>query len=156
MNTNDRKNFAAAVGRLFAVYAESLTDAVIDAWWGALSPHDFKDVVMAMSRHACDPRAGMFRPTPAHIIKNLEDISNDRARSALAARRAAQPLIDSLEDELYRVKHDLDRDRVDPSWARETIANLHRRIAAARQDMKKSVVEAIENVHQENAPRVIG
>lgn len=85
MDEQERKAFGTAMTRLFAVYGEPITPTLLSAWWGALAPrYPLVSVVDAMNAHATDPDAGMFRPTPAHIIRHLEGRSAERALGAWA------------------------------------------------------------------------
>lgn len=157
MNTADRRGFAQAIGRLFAIYGESVTEAVIDAWWGTMQPYPFADVLEGMNRHAVDPQAGMFRPTPAHVIKHMEALNTERARRVIQARHAAQPKIDKIEDELYRIEHDLEMGRIDRDHGLARRSDLHRYLRQVRSETEQNIIEAIGNdVHQDHAQRKIG
>lgn len=79
MNERNRKEFAEAMARLFAIYGDTVTPNLLSAWWGALASYSVEAVKLAMNRHASDPAAGMFRPTPAHIIKHLTGTPDSRA-----------------------------------------------------------------------------
>ncbi len=156
MNAGDRRDFAAALAQLFVVYGDSVTPALADAWWGALLPYPIHDILQAMNRHAVDPEAGMYRATPAHIVKHLEAIEAERAQRILAARRNAQPRIDALEDVLYRLLHDRDRGNSGPDAERE-IARLQRSLREERQRINATIIGITsEHVHQDHPQRKVG
>lgn len=72
MQKSDRKQFAAALTQLFAVYGAELTERVLTAWWGVLSPYKLEAVLAAMNLHAGDVDRGMYKPTPADVRRHLE------------------------------------------------------------------------------------
>ena len=82
----DRKPFAEAMTQLFAIYGDKLTKPLLNAWWGLLERYPLERVKLAMNAHASDIEAGMFRPTPAHILKHLERTIPDAEAAALAAK----------------------------------------------------------------------
>lgn len=110
MQPADRATFAIAMTRLFAIYGDELTDALLDAWWGVLGPYELRDVRWAMNAHATDPDKGRFRPTPADIIRHITEtlpaVKAERRRQAMiAARDMCRPLEDELG--LLRTKIEL-------------------------------------------------
>lgn len=139
MNEGDRKNFSQAIGQLMAIYADSVTPAVLNAWWGALQPYQFKDVAAGMNRHAIDPKAGMFRPTPAHVIGHIEQIEAERAMAIAKLMRSVQPSIDALEDQMYRALHDARMDRMADSEARRIADDCRQQIEQIRRGLSAQI-----------------
>lgn len=72
MLKSERKQFAESLTQLFAIYGDDVTPRVLDAWWGVLEPYRLQAVLAAMNLHAGDVKAGMYRPTPAHVRQHLE------------------------------------------------------------------------------------
>ena len=134
MNPNDRHHFATAMTRLFAVYGDELTDALLDAWFGVLAGYDLREVRVAMSAHVTDPDKGRFRPTPADIIRHItETLPQSRAKLRNAQIREARDRIDPLERELFDLRHRLEFDQIpveDRDRARARINGLSMQIGA--------------------------
>lgn len=96
----DRKPFAEAMTQLFAIYGDKLTRPLLDAWWGLLERYPLDRVKLAMNAHASDIEAGMFRPTPAHILKHLErTIPNAEAEAAAALAKQFRDRFNALDAE---------------------------------------------------------
>lgn len=103
----DKHEFSQAVNQLFAIYDTEVTDKVLRAWWGVLSPYHLQAVLAAMNLHAGDPVAGMYRPTPAHIRRHLEVTIPAMIRERREAIiREARSRLRVIEDELNRVRTD--------------------------------------------------
>lgn len=85
----DKVLFSRAMARLFALYGDELTPTLLQAWWGALEEYSVDEVMQAMNHHAKDPKAGMFRPTPAHLMTHLTE-TIPRERRQLAAQHQRQ------------------------------------------------------------------
>ena len=106
MTADDRAQFALAMTRLFAIYGDELTDALLDAWFGVLAGYDLREVRVAMSAHVTDPDKGRFRPTPADIIRHItETLPQSRAKLRNAQIREARDRIDPLERELFDLRY---------------------------------------------------
>ena len=134
MHQRDRHDFAAAMTRLFAVYGEELTEAMLEAWWGVLGSHELREVRWAMNAHVTDPDKGRFRPTPADIIRHItETLPQSRAKLRNAQIREARDRIDPLERELFDLRHRLEFDQIpveDRDRARARINGLSMQIGA--------------------------
>lgn len=104
MDDSDRKPFAEAMTQLFAIYGDKLTPPLLNAWWGLLERYPLERVKLAMNAHASDIEAGMFRPTPAHILKHLErTIPNAEAEAAAALAKQFRDRFNALDDERLNV-----------------------------------------------------
>ena len=109
MTTDDRSQFALAMTRLFAIYGDELTDALLDAWFGVLAGYDLREVRVAMSAHVTDPNKGRFRPTPADIIRHITETLPGRRREAHFQRvRALRERIEPLDERFRQLKSALD------------------------------------------------
>lgn len=145
MNEGDRKNFSQAIGQLMAIYADSVTPTVLNAWWGALKPYSFKDVVNGMNRHATDSVAGMFRPTPAHVIAHISAIERERAATIASILRDAQPEIDRIENAMYTALHDARHGRLTEDAAQATVKDCKNRLSL----LKSGLTQRIEKTRLE-------
>lgn len=109
MTTDDRAQFALAMTRLFAVYGDELTDALLESWWGLLQGYDLREIRLAMNCHATDPQWGHRRPAPSDIIKHLTETLPARRREAHVAKvRALREKIEPLDERFRRLKSALD------------------------------------------------
>lgn len=136
MTPVDRKAFALAMSRLFALYHDELTDAVLDAWWGVLAAYPLAEVLEAMTAHAADPKAGMYRPLPAHLIGHLTETlpARRRERARLRAARLAEA-IDPHDRAIRQLENDVAlglRDRAD---------------AATRIRLERAAIETLTRAH---------
>lgn len=107
MDESNRGAFGKAMTQLFAVYGATVTTPLLDAWWGVLVSYDLAEIQRAMTLHVSDIEAGMFRPTPAHVLKHLtETIPRERqwiAKSKIAQFRAR---FNNLDNERLRLMND--------------------------------------------------
>ena len=109
MTTDDRAKFALAMTRLFAVYGDELTDALLESWWGLLQGYDLREIRLAMNCHATDPQWGHRRPAPSDIIRHLTETLPARRREAHVAKvRALREKIEPLDERFRRLKSALD------------------------------------------------
>ena len=109
MTTDDRAQFALAMTRLFAVYGDELTDALLESWWGLLQGYDLREIRLAMNCHATDPQWGHRRPAPSDIIRHLTETLPARRREAHVAKvRALREKIEPLDERFRRLKSALD------------------------------------------------
>lgn len=99
---DDKPLFSRAMTRLFAIYGDELTPALLHAWWGALEEFPIEDVMAAMNLHAKDPKAGMFRPTPAHLMAHLTETLPRERRLQRSLRRQQLALAIAPHDEAIR------------------------------------------------------
>lgn len=109
MTADDRAQFALAMTRLFAVYGDELTDALLESWWGLLQGYDLREIRLAMNCHATDPQWGHRRPAPSDIIRHLTETLPGRRREAHAQRvRALRERIEPLDERFRQLKSALD------------------------------------------------
>ena len=109
MTTDDRAQFALAMTRLFAIYGDELTDALLESWWGLLQGYDLREIRLAMNCHATDPQWGHRRPAPSDIIRHLTETLPARRREAHVAKvRALREKIEPLDERFRRLKSALD------------------------------------------------
>ncbi len=109
MTADDRAQFALAMTRLFAVYGDELTDALLESWWGLLQGYDLREIRLAMNCHATDTQWGHRRPAPSDIIRHLTETLPARRREAHVAKvRALREKIEPLDERFRRLKSALD------------------------------------------------
>lgn len=82
MHPDEKRAFGDALRRLFAVYGEPVTVALLDAWFEDFEQYPLAVVEAAMRCHRADPAAGMFKPTPAHLMKHLQGTPDERSARA--------------------------------------------------------------------------
>lgn len=130
MQKHERKEFAEALTQLFAVYGADLTDRVLTAWWGVLSPYKLNAVLAAMNLHAGDVERGMYRPTPADVRKHLELTIPGmiRARRERIARDARERCI-PLRERAMTAENDLRLGLLTPDEAERIIGTCQLTIA---------------------------
>lgn len=134
----DRPLFSRAMTRLFAIYNDELTDALLHAWWGALEGYTLEDVQAAMSAHATDPKAGMFRPTPAHIVNHLTTTLAERRRFLEAQRaQALDTAIDPHDRAIRQLCNDVRLGLITPEDYAAKRADHVRAIAQIRTEHKR-------------------
>ena len=158
MEQGDAGDFAKAMDRLFAIYGTAITKAMREAWWGALSQFDLGHVMEGMNLHAMDPDGGRFVPTPAHIIRKLDEVTAARRRVASDIRAQFGKEIHAIEDQLYRARHDLQLERIDTAAATVIIADCHRRLREVNATMRARLKQEGHYVEADShhAQRVIG
>lgn len=131
MTPDDRPHFAAAMTRLFAIYGDELTDALLEAWWGVLKAYELREVRLAMNSHATDPDKGRWRPTPADMIRHITDTLPALRGKAYAARiRAARERIAPLEERLLRLEKDVELGLIEAGAATPEVNGLRMQIGA--------------------------
>lgn len=109
MNADDRKDFGLAMARLFHLYNDELTGAVLDAWWGSLLQYPLREVVFGLNAHATDPQYGHRKPTLSDIVRHIAETLPAKRRQMRNDRvRAARERIEPLEQEMYRLDKDID------------------------------------------------
>ena len=126
MHQSDRHDFAAAMTRLFAVYGEELTEAMLEAWWGVLGGHELREVRWAMNAHVTDPDKGRFRPTPADIIRHAtQTLPAHRAQQRNQRIREARERMAPLEDELYHLRSKLEHGLIPDEDRQPVLARIN-------------------------------
>lgn len=107
MKPSDRAAFAECMAPFASVYGLQLTPLVLDVWWGALAEFHLDDVKTALALHVKDPEAGMYRPTPAHIINHLtHTIPESRREARNRLQREYLALRNTIEAKQYMVAND--------------------------------------------------
>ncbi|HZX79896.1 MAG TPA: hypothetical protein VFE72_02945 [Lysobacter sp.] len=150
METSDRTEFAEAMALLFALYDDTPSKLLLEAWWGALAPYPLDLVKMAMHMHATDTQYGHRRPMVADVVRHITETIPQRERDARAALTA------DLR-ERTRGLHDLCL-KADSDYRSQLISADTRdaRIAAAKQAIRKierdpKYLPIIETIRGENA-----
>lgn len=92
MDSNDRAQFAQALGGIAEVYGKDLTEAGLSVWWNTLSRYGIEQVKRALNQHTMDVERGQFMPKPADIVRQIDGTPDDAALEAwgkvdLALRR---------------------------------------------------------------------
>ncbi len=109
MIPEEKEQFAEAMTRLFAVYGDEITAALLEAWWGVLQAHELREVRWGMSAHVKDPKAGRFKPLPADIIRHIsETLPQQRATTRDARIRQARELAAPMEERILRLEKDIE------------------------------------------------
>ena len=125
MNANDRKDFGLAMARLFHLYNDELTNAVLDAWWGSLIQYPLREVVFGLNAHATDPQYGHRKPTLSDIVRHITETLPAKRRQMRNDRvRAARERIEPLEREMYRLESDLSLSLLRPEEEPEAKARI--------------------------------
>lgn len=131
MQASDRKAFAECMAPFASIYRQELTPLVLDVWWGALYEYPFDDVKIALALHVKDPDAGMFPPTPAHIIKHLTTTIPESRRSARnRLQREYRTLRNDIEARQLMVANDRRNRLLEPE-------EYQRRMYALAQEMSE-------------------
>lgn len=126
MNADDRQEFGLAMARLFHLYNDELTSAVLDAWWGALIKYPLREVVFGLNAHATDPQYGHRKPTLSDIVRHITETLPAKRRQMRNERvRAARERIEPLERELYRLESDLNLSLLRPEEEPEAKARIN-------------------------------
>lgn len=126
MNDKDRKPFAAAMTTLFAVYGDELTPTILDAWWSIFHEHDLEAITQAMNGHVVDHKAGMFKPTPAHIIDRMEHAAIAMRRELAKLRTSMQERLRLVDDARYKASNDHTLGLISAERRDEILQNLDR------------------------------
>lgn len=79
MIDQDLSKFAAMIVGVGEVYGKSLTEAVIEIYWGVLKAFKFEEVKKAFYLHLENPDAGKYLPKPADIIMAIEGSPQNQA-----------------------------------------------------------------------------
>ena len=140
MTTDDRAQFALAMTRLFAIYGDELTDALLDSWWGVLQGYDLREIRLAMNCHATDPQWGHRRPAPSDLIRHLTETLPARRREAHVQRvRALRERIEPLDSKMRSLRTAValgvinDDERLEK--ARREYAGLEMQVAALNREL---------------------
>lgn len=131
--------FAKAMDRLFSIYGAQITTAMREAWWGSLEQFSLGDVMQAMTMHASDADGGRFVPTPAHIIRKLDEVSAMRRKLAAEIRAGFEREIRKIEDDLYRARHDHQLERIDTSAMTVIVSECHRKLREVNGTMRQQL-----------------
>lgn len=158
MQPTDAGMFAKAMDRLFSIYGTQITTAMREAWWGTMQDFELRHVMEAMNMHAQDPDGGRFVPTPAHIVRMIEEAKARQRRRMAEIQAQYAPEIRAIEDRLYRAEHDKQLERIDSSAAQVIITDCHQKLRAVKRTMAAQLRQEGHYVEKgaNNAQRVIG
>jgi hypothetical protein len=107
MRGSDGKEFSQCVAQFASIYGVEMTPMMFDVWWGALYEYPLEDVKIALALHVKDPDAGMFRPTPAHVLNHLaRTIPEMRRKSRNSLQREYQTLRNVIEAKQLMLMND--------------------------------------------------
>lgn len=158
MKAADAAAFAKAMDRLFSIYGSPITNAMREAWWGSLLDFSLGHVMEGMSMHAADPDGGRFVPTPAHVIRKMEEAVEKRQQLAADIRSQFAGEIHAIEDRLYRAQHDMQLERIDKAAATVIISDCHRRLREVNATMRDRLRQGGHHAdaYPHHSQRVIG
>ena len=71
MNTEDKKQFAAAISGAGEVYGKNITKSLMAVYFESLKAYTVEQVSGALSEHLSNEKSGMFFPKPADLIKAI-------------------------------------------------------------------------------------
>lgn len=109
---------------LFGVYGDEVTRQLLDAWWAIFQPCDLDDVRAGMLAHVTDDKAGMFRPTPAHVIERMRGMHKqlEAQLSILRVQRGEE--LRRIDMRVYEEEANYRHGVIDRETAAQRIAGL--------------------------------
>lgn len=78
MQGADKKRFMELMTGIAEMFERNVSNALLKAYFNALSPYTIQQVETAVNMHVTDPDAGQWMPKPADIIRHITGSQKDR------------------------------------------------------------------------------